>query len=109
MTDLGRCYRDQGRLLEAYDVQQKAIGLRTKVLGAHHADTLWSINDLGIVLEQLGQFVEAERVHTLALQGQALTLGESNKHTDWTRQALTRLKIRIAVEPDTHSLEPSST
>lgn len=91
LTDLARCFCGRGDFTAALTVQREVIDARVKVPGIHHADTLWSMNSSGLVLEKLGRLDEAGYWHTRVLDGQMVHLGSNHKHTVWSLEALERL------------------
>jgi tetratricopeptide (TPR) repeat protein len=60
---------------EAEEIFRKALTGREKKLGKDHADTLTTVNHLGVLLKQLGNFREAEECLRRALNGFEEKLG----------------------------------
>jgi len=52
-------YYQQGRFQQALPLAEKALNIRTEVLGEKHADTLGSLNYLAEIYRELGRFYEA--------------------------------------------------
>jgi hypothetical protein len=73
-------------------LQQKVVDARSRILGSYHADTLWSMNSLALVLKDLSRKDEARLRRVRALQGQILCLGKNHVHTKWTQEARQRLE-----------------
>jgi non-specific serine/threonine protein kinase/serine/threonine-protein kinase len=59
---LGRLRRVQGRLPEARRTYEDTLARRRRVLGENHLDTIGSMNDLAVALDQLG-LPEAEAMY----------------------------------------------
>ncbi|KAF1973481.1 hypothetical protein BU23DRAFT_464649, partial [Bimuria novae-zelandiae CBS 107.79] len=53
---------------KAHEMDSGALRARETVLGSEHADTLNSLNSLGLVVRQLGRYDEAEAIHKKALE-----------------------------------------
>jgi len=62
-------------------LQQKVADAQSRILGSYHADTLWSINSLALVLKDLSRKDEARLRRVRALQGQILCLSKNHVHT----------------------------
>jgi tetratricopeptide (TPR) repeat protein len=60
LGQLGSLYRSQGRYAEAEPLLQKALELRSVLLGADHPDVAESINDLATLYYAQGRYVEVE-------------------------------------------------
>ncbi len=45
---------------EAISLQQKVVDARSRILGSYHADALWSMNSLALVLKDLSRKDEGE-------------------------------------------------
>ncbi len=73
-------------------LQQKVVDARSRILGSYHADALWSMNSLALVLKDLSRKDEARLRRVRALQGQILCLGKNHVHTKWTQEARQRLE-----------------
>lgn len=91
MGDIARCLKDKGAVQEAIDLLEKVRVLRESELGALHSDTLWTINNLGLYYEALGDIGKARELHSEALKGQVSVLGAAHPHTVWTEMALARI------------------
>jgi hypothetical protein len=74
--------------LEALQLLLQVVKGRTRTLGELHADTLWSVNDVGLILTQCGRRSEPKAFHEKALRGQISSLGEEHKRTMWTKGLL---------------------
>ena len=86
--DKAACYREQGRFKESADLYKKAMEGREAVLGFSHADTLWAMNNYGLVLSDLGEKDAALSMQRRALGGQEKILGTKHKHYLWTKRFL---------------------
>ena len=60
---------------------QRALAGREKTLGLEHPDTLSSVNNLGILLSDKGDYAEAEEMHRRALTGREKVLGPNHPDT----------------------------
>ena len=67
--------------LEARDIYQALIFVKTKFFGAMHSDTLISISDLGSLSTNLHDYSHGEHLHRVALSGREQTLGPCHKDT----------------------------
>jgi tetratricopeptide (TPR) repeat protein len=78
LTELGLIRRVQGRTNEAAQFLRDAFDLRTKVLRSDDSTLAESAENLALVLCDLGEFVEAEK-----LARQSLAIREQNYPDDW--------------------------
>lgn len=62
-NNLGRILEEQGRIAEGIAQHRRAVALRRDLLGDRHADTAFSLGNLGVALASGGQWDEA--AHTL--------------------------------------------
>lgn len=60
---------------------ERAFATRRKILGDEHPSTLMSMNMLALVLKELDEFEEAERIHRQALELSRRVLGETHPLT----------------------------
>ncbi len=60
MSNLASLYREQHRYTDAKKLFRKLLEIRKRVLGEVDPETLKTKINLGIVLDDLGQFAEAE-------------------------------------------------
>ncbi|KAL8299086.1 hypothetical protein RB593_009138 [Gaeumannomyces tritici] len=74
---------DRGRWREKEPVDERAYGLRKKVLGDKHPDTIWSMADLATTYGCQGRYDEAEKMHMEVLVLRRDVLGD--KHPDTIR------------------------
>ncbi|KAG5744122.1 hypothetical protein H9Q70_013176 [Fusarium xylarioides] len=70
-----------GSYKAAEGMLRKAVRLREKGLGLEHPDTLTSVNNLGLVLQDQGKYEEAEEMHRRSLEGSEKTLGPEHPDT----------------------------
>jgi len=71
----------QGRLDEAHRLLLETLGLRRRVLGAEHPDTLWSMYILGRVLKLQGRLEESREILAQTIQARGRSLGPEHHHT----------------------------
>jgi tetratricopeptide (TPR) repeat protein len=65
---------------KAMPLQERALATRRQVLGEEHPDTLYSISQMGILLQGMGKLDEAEPYYREALEKRRRILG--NEHPD---------------------------
>lgn len=80
------------------EMYRKPLDGRVEVFGMNYTDTLWAMNNLGIVLEQLGDIDSALALQQKALCIQTELLGRHHKHTFWTTEALGRFRKSRVVD-----------
>ena len=73
--------RAQGLYIRAEEMVQSSILARTRTLGTDNADTLASVSDLALVLQEQGKYSEAERMNQRALEGHEKVLGKEHPDT----------------------------
>jgi tetratricopeptide (TPR) repeat protein/predicted Ser/Thr protein kinase len=78
---IGNTYDDLGFFAEARQHLERAVDLRTRVLGPEHADTLTSRHELGHLYRDLGNYRAAESVLTSVVEARRRNLGGSHKDT----------------------------
>jgi tetratricopeptide (TPR) repeat protein len=59
-------YADQGKLVEAEQICQRALKGKEKVWGPEHTSTLDTVNNLGLLYADQGKLVEAEQMYQRA-------------------------------------------
>lgn len=91
--DIAVCYLEQGKLNESAQLYQQALDGRMKVLGIRQVDTAWACNNAAVVLEKLGDISAALALQEKALRSQTELLGEKHEFTQWTRDAVNRLRM----------------
>jgi tetratricopeptide (TPR) repeat protein len=79
--NLGDLYSDQGKLVEAEQIYERALQGKEKALGAEHTSTLDTVNNLGNLYKNQGKLAEAEQMYERALQGYEKALGADNATT----------------------------
>jgi len=67
-----------GKYKEAEEAFRKSLTGREKLLGLSHADTLTTINHMGVLLKQQGKFEESETFLKRALEGFETLLGSTH-------------------------------
>ena len=67
--NLGYLYANQGKLVEAKQMYQRALQGYEKAWGPDHTSTLDTVNNLGLLYADQGKLVEAEQMCQRALQG----------------------------------------
>ena len=78
---LSEQYRELGMYEEARVQQEQALAIRRRELGPKHPDTAESMNNMGVVLDNMGRSAEAEPLFLVALATRREVLGEDHKST----------------------------
>lgn len=78
LHNLGILYADQGKLVEAEQMYQRALQGKEKAWGPEHTSTLHTVNNLGLLYKNQGKLVEAEQMYQRALQGYEKAIGPNN-------------------------------
>jgi tetratricopeptide (TPR) repeat protein len=76
--NLGDLYSDQGKLVEAEQMYQRALQGYEQAWGPEHMSTLNTVNNLGNLYADQGKLVEAEQMYQRALQGHEKAVGVDN-------------------------------
>jgi tetratricopeptide (TPR) repeat protein len=76
--NLGLLYADQGKLVEAEQMYQRALQGKEKAWGPDYTSTLSTVNNLGLLYKKQGKLVEAEQMYQRALQGYEKAIGPEN-------------------------------
>ena len=79
--ELGRLYKDQGKLAEAEQMYKRALQGKEKAWGPEHMSTLNTVNNLGNLYADQGKLVEAEHMYQRALQGKEKAWGPEHTST----------------------------
>jgi non-specific serine/threonine protein kinase/serine/threonine-protein kinase len=79
--EIGDTYWELGLYERAQPYQKSALTARRELLGHDHPDTLTSIHNLGLLLQDQGKLEEAESHLREALEGQRRVLGDDHPHT----------------------------
>ncbi|KAK0752902.1 Tetratricopeptide repeat-domain-containing protein, partial [Schizothecium vesticola] len=61
-------FRNLGKYKEAEQIHRQALQLKEKVLGKEDPDTITSMSNLALVLDNQGKYEEAEQIDRQALQ-----------------------------------------
>ena len=75
-------YADQGKLVEAEQMYQRALQGYEKAWGPEHTSTLDTVNNLANLYADQGKLVEAEQMYQRALQGKEKAWGPEHTSTD---------------------------
>jgi len=67
VNNLGILYRNQGKLVEAEEMYQRALDGKEKTWGPEHTSTLDTVNNLGLLYADQGKLAEAEKMYQRAL------------------------------------------
>jgi len=78
MSNLASTYRNQGRLQEASDLEERALEARKRVLGEEHPDTLTSMSDLALVYQNQGRLQDALDLEGRTLEARRRVLGKEH-------------------------------
>jgi tetratricopeptide (TPR) repeat protein len=79
--NLGYLYADQGKLVEAERIYQRALEGKEKAWGPEHTSTLDTVNNLAALYKVQGKLVEAERMYQRALEGYEKAWGPEHTST----------------------------
>ncbi len=79
--NLGLLYADQGKMVEAEKMYQRALDGKEKVWGPEHTSTLNTVNNLGILYKGQGKLVEAEKMYQRALDRKEKAWGPEHTST----------------------------
>ena len=88
---MGILYMDQGKLVEAEAMFQRALEGYKKTLGSDHISTFDTINNMGLLYKKQGKLVEAEKMYRRALDGYTNIRGSDHPNTRLIARNLTRL------------------
>lgn len=67
--NMGILYFDQGKLIEAEKMYQRALDGKEKAWGPDHTSTLNTVNNLGLLYADQGKLAEAEKIYQQTLTG----------------------------------------
>jgi tetratricopeptide (TPR) repeat protein len=81
LSKAARYADDMGNYNVAQGMGEAALEARETALGGEHPDTLNSIDNLGLVMENQGKYKEAEAMHRRALEGREKVLGLEHSAT----------------------------
>ncbi|CAG8979288.1 hypothetical protein HYALB_00012671 [Hymenoscyphus albidus] len=87
---LARGFSDQGKLVEAEQMYQRALQGTEKALGPDHTSTLRTVNNLGALYSNQGKLV-AEQMYERALQGYEKALGPDHIKSKTVKQNIASL------------------
>jgi len=79
--NLGYLYANQGKLVEAEQMCQRALQGKEKAWGRDHTSTLDTVNNLAVLHKNQGKLVEAEQMCQWALQGKEKAWGPDHTST----------------------------
>ena len=92
---LGVSYQYLGDQEKALAQHERAIALRRQELGPGHPETVGGMNDLAIILLQMGKSAEAQEILEEVVAVKRRTLGPEDKGT---LHAMTNLSIALAMQ-----------
>jgi serine/threonine protein kinase len=81
MHVMGTVYQSLGLYPQEQSLLERAIGIRRRVLGTKHADTLMSMNALGNALAHEGRLAEAKKLYAETLDIRRRVLGPEHPDT----------------------------
>ena len=79
--NLGLLYANQGKLVEAKQMYQRALQGYEKAWGPDHTSTLDTVNNLGNLYKNQGKLAEAEQMYQRALRGYEKAWGPDHRST----------------------------
>ncbi len=89
--NLGVLYADQGKLIEAEKMYQRALDGKEKAWGPEHTSTLDTVNNLGNLYKNQDKLIEAEKMYQRALEGYERLRGPTHPSTKVIRRNLSNL------------------
>ncbi len=89
--NLGLLYANQGKMVEAEKIYQRALDGKEKAQGPEHISTLNTVNNLGVLYKGQGKLVEAEKMYQRALEGYERLRGLTHPLTKRIRRNLSKL------------------
>jgi tetratricopeptide (TPR) repeat protein len=81
LYSLGFLYSDQGKLVEAETMYQRALQGYENAWGLEHTSVLSTVNSLGVLYKNQGKLDEAEKMFQRALQGKEKAWGPEHTST----------------------------
>ena len=81
LLNLGRAYREAGRLGEAEAVLRRGLAINEQALGPNHVQVAVALNQLALLYEQRGRFDDAEPLYRRALAIRQTTDGPEHPAT----------------------------
>jgi serine/threonine protein kinase/Tfp pilus assembly protein PilF len=81
MDTMARVFQSLGLYAKARPLEEKAVELRQRLLGAEHVDTLRSMNVLASIIKDQGQYADAEKLHQRVLDARRRVLGPEHSDT----------------------------
>ena len=100
MYVMGDVYYNLGLYPRAQLLLQQAMGIRQRVLGPEHPDTLASMNNLANVLDDEGHYAEAETLYRETLDIRRRVLGPEHPDTIWSTN-----NLAVVLEDEAHHAE----
>jgi tetratricopeptide (TPR) repeat protein len=94
VNNLGKLYKNQGKMVEAEEMYMRALKGYEKALSAEHRSTLDTVHNLGNVCKNQGKMVEAEEMYMRSLKGKEKAFGAEHTST-LTRLTIWEISIRI--------------
>jgi hypothetical protein len=88
MANLASMFWNQGRRMEAEELEVQVMETRKRVLGAEHPDTLTIMNNLAFTWKGRGQDAEAIKLMKECVKLRTLVLGTGHPHTISSSTAL---------------------
>src|ERR1700710_192887 len=79
--NLGLLYADQGKLVEAEQMYQRALQGKEKAWGPEHTSTLITVYNLGLLYADQGKLANAEQMFRRALRSYEKTSGPNYTRT----------------------------
>ncbi|KAK5023999.1 hypothetical protein LTR13_011017 [Exophiala sideris] len=81
MGMLASAWWQQGKYEQAEEMHQQALKAKEKILGVDHNSTLFTMNDLALVLQAQGHYKQSEKMYRQALTGKEKILGMDHDST----------------------------
>jgi hypothetical protein len=84
-------YQDQGKLVDAAQLQEKVLEARRRIQGEEHPDTLTTMDNLALTYQDQGKPVDAAQLQEKVLEARRRIQGEEHPRTLTTMNNLALL------------------
>ncbi len=91
--NLGDLYADQGKMIEAEKMYQRALDEYEKAWGPEHTSTLNTVNNLGNLYKNQGKLMKAKKMYQRTLKEYEMLRDSTHSSTKGIRHNLSNLSI----------------
>jgi tetratricopeptide (TPR) repeat protein len=88
MNNLAAVYSAQGKYAQAEALFHESLGIKRRVLGPDHADTLLTMDNLANVYDERGKYAQADVLASQCLEIRRRVLGPEHPDTLWSMETL---------------------